>query len=291
MPADESGRRELAEWIASFRNPLTSRVYVNRVWQYLFGAGLVRTPDNFGSTGEPPSHPQLLDDLAHRFMQDGWSTKRLVRELVLSRVYRMSSAMNAGAAAVDPENRLLWRMNPRRLDAETIRDTMLTVSGKLDPRIGGPNIQDQKVLVQQSAEMPTEYDYVFADFRRGVYTPAFRNRVHELFEVFDFADQNGAVAKRNVTTVAPQALLMLNSEFVMAQARAAAERALANGELTDTERIDIAFYEALGRAPTTEERKISLSAVATAIDSGAKVAAWEQVFQALFGCIDFRYVN
>jgi hypothetical protein len=199
--------------------------------------------------------------------------------------------MNAGAAAVDPENRLLWRMNPRRLDAETIRDAMLTVSGKLDPRIGGPNIQDQKVLVQQSAEMPTEYDYVFADCRRSVYTPAFRNRVHELFEVFDFADQNGAVAKRNVTTVAPQALLMLNSEFVMAQARAAAERALANGELTDTERIDIAFYEALGRAPTTEERKISLSAVATAIDSGAKVAAWEQVFQALFGCIDFRYVN
>ena len=125
IPKDASGRRELAEWIVSPQNPLTARVYVNRVWHYLFGAGLVRTLDNFGTTGEMPSHPELLDFLAARFMEDGWSTKRLVRELVLSHAYRMSTADNAKAVAVDPENRLLWRMNRKRLDAESLRDAML----------------------------------------------------------------------------------------------------------------------------------------------------------------------
>src|SRR5262249_33203252 len=150
---------------------------------------------------------------------------------------------------------------------------------------------DDKALKQERADMPTEYDYVFKDTRRSVYTPAFRNRVHELFEVFDFADQNGAVAKRYVTTVAPQALLMLNSTFVMEQARAAAERGLANGELSNEQRIELAFCAAPGRAASSEEREISLAAVVNAGDDAAKTAAWEQLFQALFGCIDFRYVD
>lgn len=298
MPADQSGRRELAEWIVSPRNPLTARVYVNRVWHYLFGAGLVRTLDNFGSTGELPSHPELLDDLAARFMQDGWSTKRLIRELVRSQAYRMGVVTNARAEAVDPENRLLWRMNRRRLDAESIRDAMLAVSGRLDPRISGPNIQDPSVLAQQKSDMPTEYDYVFADSRRSVYTPAFRNRMHELFEVFDFADQNSVVAKRSVTTVVPQALLMLNSSFVMEQARAAAERALALPELTVQQRIERAFRESLGRLPSCEESKIALAAVTlpeqpgtTSMSVEAQLAAWERLFQSLFGCIDFRYLE
>jgi hypothetical protein len=291
MPADASGRRELAEWVASPGNPLTARVYVNRVWHYLFGTGLVRTLDNFGTTGELPSHPELLDYLASRFIQDGWSTKRLIRDIVLSRAYRMSTAANPKAAAVDPENRLLWRMNRRRLDAESLRDAMLVVSGRLDARIGGPNILDQSVLKQQRADMPTEYGYAFTDTRRSVYTPAFRNRMHELFEVFDFADQNSAVAKRNVTTVVPQALLMLNSSFVMEQARAAAERMLAHDGLSEEQRIERAFREALGRVPSTEERRIALEAVGVhdgaADESGT--AAWERLFQALFGSIDFRY--
>ena len=298
MPPDESGRRELAEWITSPRNPLTARVYVNRVWHYLFGAGLVRTLDNFGTTGELPSHPELLDDLAARFMQDGWSTKRLIREIVLSRAYRMSVATNARAAAVDPENRLLWRMNRRRLDAESIRDAMLVVSGRLDPRIGGPNIQDSNVLAQPTGSTPTEYNYVFADSRRSVYTPAFRNRMHELFEVFDFADQNSTVAKRSVTTVAPQALLMLNSSLVMEQARAAAQRALAFSDLTDEQRIERAFRESLGRLPSCKEAKIALAAVkpsehagTTQMSAEEKLAAWERLFQGLFGCMDFRYLE
>jgi hypothetical protein len=210
----------------------------------------------------------------------------------------MSVAANDQAEAVDPENRLLWRMNRRRLDAESIRDAMLVVSGRLDPRIGGPNIQDAKVLAEQKSEVPTEYDYVFADFRRSLYTPAFRNRVHELFEVFDFADQNSAVAQRNVTTVVPQALLMLNNSLVMEYARAAAKRALERADLTDERRIEIAFRESLGRLPSHEEAAIALAAVTvpanteTAESSAdARLAAWERLFQGLFGCLDFRYLD
>lgn len=288
MPADQSGRRELADWIASEKNPLTARVYVNRTWHYLFGVGIVRTLDNFGTTGELPSHPELLDYLAGRFIDEGWSTKNLVRSLVLSRAYRMSTAHNAQAAAVDPENRLLWRTNARRLDAESLRDAMLVVSGKLDLKVGGPNILDPKVFQGQTSDTPTEYGYEFTDFRRSIYTPAFRNRVHELFEVFDFASYNAAVAERSVTTVAPQALWMLNSPFVMEQARAAAERALAREDASDEERIVLAFRESLGREPTEAEAAIALQSVC---DKEDRVAAWEQLFQALFGCLDFRYLN
>jgi hypothetical protein len=168
---------------------------------------------------------------------------------------------------------------------------MLVVGGRLDARIGGPNILDQSVLKQQRADMPTEYGYAFTDTRRSVYTPAFRNRMHELFEVFDFADQNSAVAKRNVTTVVPQALLMLNSSFVMEQARAAAERMLAHDGLSEEQRIERAFREALGRVPSTEERRIALEAVGVhdGISDDGRIAAWERLFQALFGSIDFRY--
>ncbi|MEX2171576.1 MAG: PSD1 and planctomycete cytochrome C domain-containing protein [Pirellulales bacterium] len=288
IPAEESGRRELAHWIASPDNPLTARVYVNRAWHYLFGAGLVRTLDNFGTTGEQPSHPELLDFLAGRFVDQNWSTKELVRALVLTRAYRMSTTHDARAAAVDPENRLLWRMNTRRLDAESLRDAMLVVSGRLDLAMGGPNILDSKALTSAGSYTPTEYGYQFLDFRRSVYTPAFRNRVHELFEVFDFANYNAAVAERSVTTVAPQALWMLNSPFVMDQARAAAERALVREDASESQRVELAFREALGRRPTDAEAAIAMQSIEGHQD---RVVAWEQLFQALLGCLDFRYLN
>lgn len=292
MPQGQSGRRELAEWIVSPRNPLTARVYVNRVWHYLFGVGLVRTLDNFGTTGELPSHPQLLDYLAARFMHDGWSTKRLIREIALSHAYRMGAVAEPKAAAIDPENRLLSRMNRLRLDAESLRDAMLEVSGRLDRRIGGPNIIASDRALREAMNQSTEYNYVFNDVRRSVYTPAFRNRMHELFEVFDFADQNSTVAKRNVTTVAPQALLMLNSPFVMEQARFAAERALANHGLCDEERIEQAFRETLGRRPSNDERSIVLAAIdAEDEHSDSQLTKWTRLYQSLFGCIDFRYVE
>ena len=293
MPADGSGRLELARWIASPQNPLTARVYVNRVWHYVFGTGLVRTVDNFGTAGELPSHPELLDDLAARFINDGWSTKRLLRELVLSHAYRMRSATDDKAAIVDPENRLLVGMKRRRLDAESLRDAILTVAGTLDLQIGGRNISDD-VLAKSSPTTPAEYGFEFADSRRSVYTPAFRNCMHELFEVFDFADQNRSVGARSLTTAAPQALLMLNSPFVMEQARAAAERALGSDhDLADEQRIERAFRETLGRRPSNGELGIALAAVSIADkgDEQARREAWQRLFQGLFGCIDFRYID
>jgi hypothetical protein len=296
MPADGSGRLELARWIASTQNPLTARVYMNRIWHYLFGAGLVRTVDNFGTTGELPSHPELLEHLATRFVEGGWSTKRLVREIVLSHAYRMSATHNDEAALADPENRLLWRMNRRRLDAESLRDAMLMAAGQLDLKVGGRNIPDE-VLAKSSPSTPAEYGFEFADSRRSVYTPAFRNRMHELFEVFDFADQNRTVGARSNTTASPQALYMLNSPFVMELAGAAANRALGDAELSESERIDRAFRETLGRAPSKQEVDIALSVVSVPDYSpsgpspDARVVAWEQLYQGLFGCVDFRYLD
>jgi hypothetical protein len=173
---------------------------------------------------------------------------------------------------------------------------MLVTAGKLDLRIGGPNISPE-VLAKSSPTTPAEYGYEFSDVRRSVYTPAFRNRMHDLFEVFDFADQNRAVGARNVTTSAPQALMMLNSPFVMELAEQAAIRALSDSTILATDgRIDRAFLETLGRAPTSEELAVARAAVHVGDDvedPGAEIqrAAWPQLFQALFGSIDFRYLN
>ncbi|MCI0642327.1 MAG: DUF1553 domain-containing protein [Gemmataceae bacterium] len=286
LSAKESGRRELAHWIASADNPLTARVFVNRVWQHLFGAGIVRTVDNFGVAGELPSHPELLDYLAVRFVEDGWSVKKLIREIMLSRAYRMSAEPDANtpvlALKLDPENRWLWKMNRRRLDAESIRDAILTVSGKLDLAAGGPSIKEGTA---------TERDYQFTDTRRSLYTPIFRNRLLELFEVFDFADPNVSTGKRNVSTVAPQALYFLNSPFVMEQARHAAQTALSM-KADDAACIDRAYRVALGRLPAPKERQLALEFLQGSQGGpGQRLAVWERFYQTLFACIDFRYVN
>jgi hypothetical protein len=288
----ESGRRELAEWIVSPDNPLTSRVLVNRVWHWLFGTGLVRTTDNFGTTGETPSHPDLLDYLARRFTTEGWSMKRLVREIVLSRAWQLAAGP---APASDPDNRLLSRYPRRRLDAEQIRDTMLFVSGKLDLTVGGPNIKGAGMIdANTTAAQNTEYTYVFDDVRRSVYTPAFRARRLDLFEAFDFANINQTIGERNTSTVAPQALYLLNSPFVIEQAKAAAQRALGEpGD--DTARLERASRLALGRAPLPAERETFLrflrDAGGDSSDDARRLEAWAYVFQTLFASLDFRYLN
>jgi hypothetical protein len=291
--AKESGRRQLAAWIASADNPLTARVFVNRVWHHLMGAGLVRTVDNFGVTGETPSHPELLDYLATRFSSPrptggegsrvrgfGWSTKALIREIVLSHAFQMSSEPNAAGIKADPENRLLWRMNRQRLEAEAIRDTMLVVSGQLDRATMGNTIKKGTVA---------ERDYVFDDVRRSVYTPIFRNRLLELYEVFDFPDPNMAAGRRNVSTVPTQALYLMNSRFVMDQALKAATLSLKDNA-TDAERIDLAYRKTLGRLPTPRERELALRYVNVPV-AEQRLAAWERFYQTLFACVDFRYVN
>ncbi|MBM3877004.1 MAG: DUF1553 domain-containing protein [Verrucomicrobia bacterium] len=289
-PGDKSsGRLELGDWLASRDNPLTARVMVNRVWHWLFGAGLVRTTDNFGTTGEVPSHPELLDHLAVKFMDEGWSVKKLVRAMVLSRTYQQSSSIPQSVVrnpqSDDPENRLLARANRRRLDAECIRDTVLVVSGQLDLARGGPTIRPGTAA---------DYNYQHTDTRRSVYSPVLRNALPELFEVFDFADPSMVSGRRNASTVAPQALLMMNHPFVIEQSKAAARRTLAMpGD--DAARVESAYRLALGRKPTESEKKIALGYVSLPADGtvleGRQLDAWAQFYQALFASMDFRYLN
>jgi hypothetical protein len=281
MPASESGRRQLADWLAAKDNPLTARVYANRAWHWLMGVGLVRTTDNFGTTGEKPSHPELLDYLAAGLIEEGWSCKKLIRTIVLSRTYRQSSVADAKAAAVDPENRLLSHMNRRRLEAEAIRDTILFASGQLKLERGGPTFKP---------DLAADYGYKHTDTRRSVYSPVFRNALPELFEVFDYADPSVCTGRRNVSTVAPQALFLMNNPFVLQQARHTAERLLTDKTLDDAGRITRGFRLTLGRAPSEAERKIAEAFLRDA-DAKKRSEAWGQFVQTLFASIDFRYVN
>jgi len=292
IPADSSGRLQLAQWITSRDNPLTTRVMVNRVWHWLFGAGIVRTTDNFGSTGELPSHPELLDHLAVRFMADGWNLKRLVKEMVMSRTYRMNSL--APPVAADPDNRLLSRMNRKRLDAECIRDAMLAASGTLERSFGGPGVQATAVDSNDSKIQNLEYGYTFSDTRRSVYTAAFRNVRHPLFEVFDFADINQPISQRTTSTVATQALFLMNSPKVIEQARAAADLVLKTADDTE-KRIRIAFERSLQRTPTAQEiaqvrdyLESSSSGNATADDIRD---LWARFIQTLWATPEFRFLN
>lgn len=281
----ESGRREFGDWLADDKNPLTNRVMANRVWHWLVGAGLVRTTDNFGVAGEMPSHPELLDYLALRFVEQGWSVKQLVREIVTSKTYRMSTAANAQALAKDPENRLLWRMNRRRLDAECIRDAMLVASGQLDTTRGGSTIP---------SDTKADYSFQHKGNRRSVYLPVFRNSLPELFDAFDFADPSMTTGRRNVSTVSPQALFLLNHPFVQEQSRKAAGQLMEATKTDAAGRVDRVFERVLGRPPSATERERTLAFV-NELTSDAEQsnyeAAWAQVIQGLFASIDFRYID
>jgi hypothetical protein len=299
LPVQASGRVELAQWITSPQNPLTARVLANRVWMQLFGEGLVRTPDNFGTTGEKPSHPELLDHLAQKLIDGGWSLKALVTYITESSTYRQASRSGVAAdkVAVDPENRLLAHQNRRRLDAHALRDTMLAMAGTLDPRFLGPTLKSEhKVKDNDEGALNLEYNWVYDDTRRSLYTPAFRNKRMELFEAFDFADINTPIAKRNTSTVATQALYLLNHDFVIQQSRMAAAKLLATPTLrTDEARLASAYALTLGRPPTLAEKPIALDFVAVSEsepDAAARRSeSWALLFQSLFGCVDFRYLE
>jgi hypothetical protein len=286
LPPDESGRREIADWLASPMNPLTARVVVNRAWHWLFGAGLVRTVDNFGTTGENPSHPELLDGLALRFVQDQWSVKRLVRRLVLSRAYGLVSEHHDPAAVtVDPENRLWWRTQRRRLDVECLRDTMLDISGELDLRMGGPTIRPGT---------DTDYGYAHDQRYRSVYVPVLRNSLPELFTVFDFANPSYGTGQRSMSTVAPQALLMMNHPWIDERARSAANSVLRESKDDDRARITLAFRRTLGHPPTDAELALALEyvvSVRTTLAAGGELEAYTRMIHALFGSLDFRYLH
>lgn len=279
----QSGRRQLGEWITSSSNPLTSRVIANRVWHWLFGSGLVRTTDNFGTTGETPSHPELLDYLAHKLIHDGWSVKRLVREIVLSSTYRQSSRDSGAMRAIDPQNRWLWRMNPRRLEAENLMDSILSVSGRLDTRMTGS-------MLRSSAS--NDYNYRHTGDRRALYWPVLRNSLPDAFEVFDFANPSMVTGRRDISSTASQALFLLNNPWVIDQAEHAARRLLSLDADSDEQRLVHAFLLTLGREPSEQESRTVLAFIHNNQSTPeARERTWTHIVQALFASVDFRYIR
>ena len=275
-----SGRLELAEWVASSENPLTSRVMVNRIWHHLIGNGLVRTTDNFGMMGEMPSHAALLDWLAHQFVVDQWSVKKMIRRIVMSRTYRLASTGESIGRTIDPENRLIWRANRKRLTAESIRDSILSVSGQLSMQQGGPTIRKF-----------SQYDwgYEFNTIRRSVYVPLFRNTLLEVFETFDVANPNVVSGRRSETILPTQALYLMNSPFVNAEAERAGERIIRSGT-TDAERVRLVYRLALGREPSAVEADVVMKFIEES-KAGEKSGAWAALVHSLFGSVDFRHLD
>ena len=309
IPAGQSGRRQLADWLADRRNPLTARVMVNRIWQKLFGEGIVRSVDYFGTRGETPSHPELLDHLATRFMQNGqhgWSQKQLIRELVLSRTYRLSSTNDATAMQVDPNNRLLWRMNRGRLDAEAIRDSLLAVSGELITSNGGPALVLEEVencgaLVQQGVN-PPNYNHRKSrpkqEVQRSIYLPVMRTNTTNLDRIrthFDFVNPAQIAGQRSQTVVPTQALFVMNNELFRKRAKALAEHLITefpqsdvrleqlwlrvfSRPITDTERSAVTtFLRELDHAPTEANEKVGES------------VAWQELCHSLLASNEFIF--
>ncbi len=277
-----SGRRELADWIASPENPLAARVIVNRVWLWHFGEGLVRTPNNFGTRGEAPTHPLLLDWLASRFIESGWSIKALHRLVMDSATYRMRSAVSPEAWEADPENRLWSRFERRRLTIEELRDSYLHVSGGLDLAIGGNTDTGSGNLaefVRNNRRIDPD-DYA----RRSIYLPLMRNKLPNLLGLFDFGDATTAGGKRSVTNVAPQALYLMNSGFALRTAAGVVAR-LAGGE---SERVTQAYRLVLARRPTADERDRAIAYVRAHSDDRQ---AWTGLCKTLLASNEFHFVE
>jgi len=287
-----SGRKELGEWLASPNHRLTARVMANRIWQWHFGEGLVRTPDNFGLTGEAPTHPELLDWLARQFVQNGWSIKAMHRLIMLSSVYQLSRNATNEALAADPENRLYSRFAVRRLTVEEMRDSILALDGALNLTMGG------KVGVLSREEKYDKEALVDPDKerRRSVYISYSRNKLPHTFNLFDFADSTASVGKRNETNIAPQALFMMNSEFINERARSFAKYLLAEVSLNDTARIERAYRVALARDPSPEELSDDLTYIQTytqrfGAGPSSSLDAWRSWCHVLISSNEFNYVN
>jgi mono/diheme cytochrome c family protein len=269
-----SGRLELARAIVSPDNPLTARVMVNRVWEHHFGRGLVATPSNFGQMGDRPSHPALLDHLARKFVEGGWSLKGLHREIMLSSTYQLASTIDPANAEVDPANVFLWRANRRRLEVEPWRDAMLSVSGALDETLGGPstdlNSSDNK--------------------RRTFYGRVSRHSLDGLLRLFDFPDPNITSDKRTVTTVPLQQLFVLNSGFMESQAKALAAR-LKAGSGDDAAKVRLAFPLLYARPATDREVTMAVEFLNASDEPKATLSRWEQYAQVLLGSNEFLFVD
>jgi len=305
IPPGTSGRLQLADWLASPGNPLPARVTVNRIWQKLFGEGLVRSVDYFGTRGERPTHPELLDWLAGEFIRNGWSQKKLIRQIVLSRAYGLSSAHDAAAFARDPENRLLWRMNRRRLDAESLRDAVLATSGELLPCSGGPALalhlleniggldpKDVNPVSFKTSKFPDEQHRY-----RTIYLPVVRSRAQpgpaEIRNLFDFVPPTEMTGQRPSTSVPTQALFLMNSEFMKSQSEKLAAWLLKLAAADDRERLERLYLRALNR-PVTEaeveqaERFLGASADVD-VDAEKQRSAWAAYCHAMLSSNEFLF--
>jgi hypothetical protein len=303
--AGQSGRKELARWLVAADHPLTSRVMVNRIWRWHFGQGLVATPDNFGALGSRPVNQPLLDWLAHRFIVGGWSIKAMHRLIMLSSTYQQSSR-DAGprGAEIDPENRLFHRMNVRRLEAESIRDALLALGGTLDPTMGGSllTVKNRGYFFDHTSRDTTEY----GTSRRSVYLPIVRNHLYDEFELFDSTDATVASGDRATTTVAPQALFMMNSNLVLEAARDLATALLDRAGLDTTARIRLLYEKAYSRPPSDAESARATAALErfegvlrgeaqrTDADADARAleqGAWQALCQVILASSEFIHIR
>ncbi len=293
LEGNASGRLELAQWLAGAENPLTARVLVNRVWRWHFGRGIVPTPDNFGLQGEPPTHPELLDWLAGWFVENGSSLKKLNRLIVTSATYQQASAASAESLARDPDNLLYTRAPLRRLEAEALRDAMLEVCGLLDRTVGGTlwEFENYKLVFDHTSKDMTTYE----TRRRSLYLPVIRNHVFDQFELFDFPNPNMMSGDRAASTVAPQALYLMNSPLVL---RAAEALALRLTEAPPQERVAQLYQRVLARPPTPTESARAVAFVArfpgspgTTVKAAAPAPVWQALAQALLAGNEFIYLR
>jgi mono/diheme cytochrome c family protein len=299
FPAGNSGRRALADWLARPDHPLTARVMANRVWLGHFGRGIVRSPDNFGRLGEAPTHPELLDLLASRFVGSGWSVKALHRLIVNSATYRMSTRPDPAAAAADPENRLRWRFDRRRLEAEEVRDAVLAVSGGLDRAMGGTRLEVKNHAYVNSTVSLTRAG-IYDVGLRSVYLPVIRSGLYSVFQAFDFADPSTSAGLRVPTTVPSQALFFLNDGLVLKASNSWARRLLARSDLDDAGRVRLMYDSAYNRPPTAAEtaraldylgRFASLLAGRGVPTTGRPAAAWSALAQGTLAASEFITVD
>ncbi len=297
LPKDASGRLQLAKWIAHPENPLTARVAVNRIWYHLFGRGLVEGVDNFGVNGSRPSHSELLDWLAQRFMESGWSQKSLVREIVLSRTYRGASAFDSRSYKLDAENKLLWRANRRRLEVEALRDAFLVAGGRLIEERPETSVV-ARIGEGEVGRGINEKPLLEPFYHRGLYLPILRTAMSDIHKTFDFPDSGNIQGKRDVTNVPTQALFLMNNALVAEMAEAAGRRALATSGERD-QQIRFAYLIHFNRPPADREMAGAKSFIRESMDrsesnqseSEREIEAMTTFCHALMASAEFRYLN
>lgn len=285
VDAKQSGRMQLVQWLCQPTHPLTSRVMANRVWAQLFGKGLVSTVDNFGISGEKPVHPELLDHLAIRFVQEGWSMKKLIRAIMLTHVYRQSSEGTLASREIDPDNETLWRLPPRRVPMETLRDSLLQISGALKLErpaviaIAGNGGKGNTARTRSLLSLDDPY--------RTIYLPVLRDLLPDAYSTWDFPNPSQIQGQRSVTTVAPQALFLMNDRFVVRTADALAEQVLKIPD--DVQRVNQLYRILFARDPEGEEVD-DAKALLESLDAAEEWQRWSALVQALIGSAEFRYV-